>query len=726
MSSAVDKQPLVSCLCVTENRQAFMPWLLWCFDRQTWTQRELVVIDSSDEPWKFSNRGDIRVISVAPGTGVATKRNIALREARGEILSWLDDDDWQHPNKLEILVDALQEGSVYAGSKSAWFVDLFTHQCSRYQGLNGQIIFNSGGFLRSAVQSIRFPENARKASDTKWLQSLKARHCRSPKIITNELLFFWLCHSQNLSNPAGKNRSTHSIDKLKRLIGPDAWLDTDEHFDVLSDRLNEQDQIKIAEDQCVKKNVKLQSNNVKSIQNNQYGSMDTTISNPKISVCLVSWKRPENLQIIINKLNTYGFIDEIIVWNNSPAITLSLEGKNVKIINSPDNMICYGRFLCAKQAKNEIIYVQDDDALVNNIQELYENFLRHPSCITHALYGLHFQIRKRYYYGKSHVALLGWGAFFKKSWVDVFDEYIQTYGRDKLMLREADKIFSMLLRKHHQTIQAKAYMLKDFAVAGIALYCEKDHERLKSLAVKRCLELIRKKDTVCYPVSWNVVITCHNYGKYLSKAIDSVLQNDADYVITIVDDASNDNTGELCKSYTKQYDQIDAIHLKQRVGVGAARNLGIATTQSTFVVLLDADDNISSNFLYEAEKLLRSGYDVANPDAILFGAKNARWVVPETVDYQMLRKRNYVHCCAAFRRSYWEQVRGIDESMKNWQDYDFWIRIAREGARIKKLHGDHFFYRKHGQSVSSISAAHRAKLMADIRVRYALRGGAPS
>ena len=26
--------PFVSCLCVTEGRPAFMPWLLWCFDRQ--------------------------------------------------------------------------------------------------------------------------------------------------------------------------------------------------------------------------------------------------------------------------------------------------------------------------------------------------------------------------------------------------------------------------------------------------------------------------------------------------------------------------------------------------------------------------------------------------------------------------------------------------------------------------------------------------------------------
>ena len=42
----------VSCLCVTEGRAAFMPWLLWCFDRQTWPHREFVIIDSSLERYR--------------------------------------------------------------------------------------------------------------------------------------------------------------------------------------------------------------------------------------------------------------------------------------------------------------------------------------------------------------------------------------------------------------------------------------------------------------------------------------------------------------------------------------------------------------------------------------------------------------------------------------------------------------------------------------------------
>ena len=50
----------VSCLCVTENRPEFMDWMLWNYDRQTWPERELVVVDSSGAPFS-SGRDDVRV-----------------------------------------------------------------------------------------------------------------------------------------------------------------------------------------------------------------------------------------------------------------------------------------------------------------------------------------------------------------------------------------------------------------------------------------------------------------------------------------------------------------------------------------------------------------------------------------------------------------------------------------------------------------------------------------
>ena len=41
---------LVSCLCVTEERPAFLPWLFWNYGKQDYWARELVIVDSSREP----------------------------------------------------------------------------------------------------------------------------------------------------------------------------------------------------------------------------------------------------------------------------------------------------------------------------------------------------------------------------------------------------------------------------------------------------------------------------------------------------------------------------------------------------------------------------------------------------------------------------------------------------------------------------------------------------
>jgi glycosyltransferase involved in cell wall biosynthesis len=235
------KDILVSCLCVTERRPAFMPWLLWCFDRQIWSRRELVIVDSSPEPLQIAARDDIRVVITTPGTDVAEKRNVALQEARGELITWFDDDDWQHPYKLTRLVEVLRDGALYAGSCSGWFVDLFASRCVLYHGLAGRIVFNSAGFRREAVLPFRFRDGLRGAEDTAWLRELSKRHCRKATILDREDMFFWLCHEDNLSNPARRRRFPERLKTLEKRIGSEAWADTSDALDALRWRLQSQD-----------------------------------------------------------------------------------------------------------------------------------------------------------------------------------------------------------------------------------------------------------------------------------------------------------------------------------------------------------------------------------------------------------------------------------------------------------------------------------------------------
>ena len=230
--------PLVSCLCVTEGRSAFMPWLLWCFDRQTWPHRELVIIDSSLEPLQMTGRDDVRVISLPPGRRVGSKRNIALQESHGEIITWFDDDDWQHPHKLAWLVEALHHGALYAGACGGWFVDLAGWRCAPYRASKGGMVFNSAGFRRAAVLPLRFREDVVRASDWHWMREMARRYRGKATLLERDDMIFWLCHDQNISNSATKKHFSEPLDLLKKRIGAEAWGDTDDALDTLRRRLH--------------------------------------------------------------------------------------------------------------------------------------------------------------------------------------------------------------------------------------------------------------------------------------------------------------------------------------------------------------------------------------------------------------------------------------------------------------------------------------------------------
>ncbi|HEY3496848.1 MAG TPA: glycosyltransferase family 2 protein, partial [Polyangiaceae bacterium] len=222
----------MSCLCVTEDRAAFLPWLLWCFDRQTWPRKELVIVDSSLAPPALGERGDVRVVRAPHRSRVAEKRNLALREARGELLAWFDDDDWQHPERLSVLVPALAPGITHAGPASSWFLDLPARHCERYVGPE-QPIFNGALFRTSAAAALEFDTSRARAADTYWMRKLAAHGAYR---VTPEPLFFWLSHARNLSNPRTRVRCTLPEATLREALGP-AWADTDAELERLRARL---------------------------------------------------------------------------------------------------------------------------------------------------------------------------------------------------------------------------------------------------------------------------------------------------------------------------------------------------------------------------------------------------------------------------------------------------------------------------------------------------------
>lgn len=104
--------PLVSVVLTTRDRPHLLPVALRCFQHQTYTNRELVVVDDGlDHPANVSSLPPevVRVVRVPPGTPLGVKLNYGVDAARGRLCMKMDDDDWYAPEYLATSVNAFLE-----------------------------------------------------------------------------------------------------------------------------------------------------------------------------------------------------------------------------------------------------------------------------------------------------------------------------------------------------------------------------------------------------------------------------------------------------------------------------------------------------------------------------------------------------------------------------------------------------------------------------------------
>lgn len=97
----------------------------------------------------------------------------------------------------------------------------------------------------------------------------------------------------------------------------------------------------------------------------------------------------------------------------------------------------------------------------------------------------------------------------------------------------------------------------------------------------------------------SIVIPIYNVEKYLSKCIESCLNQNIDkskYEIILIDDGSPDNCPNIADYYAKKYDNITVIHQLNQ-GLSVARNRGLAIAKGEYIWFVDSDDWIKTDCL---------------------------------------------------------------------------------------------------------------------------------
>jgi glycosyltransferase involved in cell wall biosynthesis len=196
-------------------------------------------------------------------------------------------------------------------------------------------------------------------------------------------------------------------------------------------------------------------------------------------------------------------------------------------------------------------------------------------------------------------------------------------------------------------------------------------------------------------VKVSVIVPCYNYGRFLKECLDSVrLQTLREWECIIVDNGSTDNTQEVAKSFTDQDERYKYVHTEQK-GVSFARNLAISMSIGKYILPLDADDKIGNTYVEKAYNIISSNKNlkVVYCDAELFGASKGKWLLPP-FSLRDLLIENSIFCSGMYSKVDFDRIHGYSEEMKEgFEDWEFWIKMLKDGGEVFKIPESLFYYR---------------------------------
>ncbi len=187
----------------------------------------------------------------------------------------------------------------------------------------------------------------------------------------------------------------------------------------------------------------------------------------------------------------------------------------------------------------------------------------------------------------------------------------------------------------------------------------------------------------------SVIMPVYNVNpKYLREAIDSVLnQTYSNFELCIADDASTSKeTIEVLKEAEKQSSKIKVVYRKENGHISRASNSAIEIAQGEFLALLDNDDVLTENALYEVVKKLNENKDFdliySDEDKINLSGRRCDPHFKPDWSPDTLLSHNYICHLAVIRTELVKQVGMFRVGYEGSQDYDLMLRITEKTNKI--------------------------------------------
>lgn len=201
-----------------------------------------------------------------------------------------------------------------------------------------------------------------------------------------------------------------------------------------------------------------------------------------------------------------------------------------------------------------------------------------------------------------------------------------------------------------------------------------------------------------------VIITSHNYGKFIKDCVNSVLNNDQDLIeeIIIINDSSEDNTDDIIK---KNFSKIKKIKYfkKNFLSLTKSLNFSINIAKSSWITKIDADDYVTSSFFTKFCNFANEkDFDFIYGNLLIKDEIKKKEYLKNQKINKFLKFIKYpVGSGTLFSKKLWSEVGGFNESNYYQDDYDFWLKINKKSdIKIGYLNQAEYIYRKHQNNMS--------------------------
>lgn len=218
----------------------------------------------------------------------------------------------------------------------------------------------------------------------------------------------------------------------------------------------------------------------------------------------------------------------------------------------------------------------------------------------------------------------------------------------------------------------------------------------------------------------SIIIPCYNDWQYIEQAVNSALnQTYPNKEVIIVDDGSNAKTKEILKRLEPK---ITKLITQENQGQSKARNVGIEASKGHYILVLDSDDFFEPTFCVKALSFFLKNADIkivtcqAN---LLFDNGFSTVSKPRGGTISDFMYFNEAFGSTIFKKLDWERVGGYDEIMrKGFEDWEFYIRVVKDGGCVFVLQEVLFNYRKRNDSTTKRANAIKYELLYYIYTKH--------